>query len=186
MSFFRKLVGVAAPIVGGIFGGPVGAALGSAVGGSVQKRAAAPLAMPGPGPTGYTFDLGSSLMPVGARAAVMPTMGSLPALGRGVAGTIGYGAGMVIGRSRTIARAAGALCLKHPQWCSTIGGTAAIAALMESGQMPVPKRRRGRGLTPRDLRSFRRVASLVRGFCPTVRRIPSRAIHARKTGIIHA
>lgn len=34
-KFFKKLVGVAAPIVGGIFGGPAGAALGSSIGGAI-------------------------------------------------------------------------------------------------------------------------------------------------------
>lgn len=38
MGFFSKLVGVAAPIVGGIFGGPAGAAIGSALGGAVAGK----------------------------------------------------------------------------------------------------------------------------------------------------
>jgi hypothetical protein len=113
-------------------------------------------------------------------------MGSLPAIGGGIGRTIGFGAGMMVGRARSIARGAAALCIKHPQWCSTIGGVAAVGAMMESGQLPIPKRRRGRGLTPRDLRSFRRVARLIRVFAPAVRRIPSRALHVRGTGITHA
>lgn len=36
MSFFKKLLGVVAPIVGGLFGGPLGAALGGAIGGGVN------------------------------------------------------------------------------------------------------------------------------------------------------
>lgn len=43
MSFFKDLLGIAAPVVGGLFGGPVGAAVGTAVGGFVgadkQKKA---------------------------------------------------------------------------------------------------------------------------------------------------
>lgn len=38
MGFFSKLVGVAAPIVGGVLGGPAGAALGSAIGGAVAGK----------------------------------------------------------------------------------------------------------------------------------------------------
>jgi hypothetical protein len=121
---------------------------------------------------------------------VMPAMGSIPGVGARalpqIGRAIGFGAGVAVAKAGAIARGAAALCSKHPQWCSTIGGVAAVAALMESGQLPVPKRRRGRGLTPRDLRSFRRVARLIRVFAPTVRRIPSRALHVRGTGITHA
>lgn len=35
MGFFKKILGVAAPIVGGIFGGPAGAAIGSMIGGKI-------------------------------------------------------------------------------------------------------------------------------------------------------
>lgn len=177
MSLFSKLIprevrSLAPQIgtaVGTYFGGPIGGAIGGSLGGSL----------------GGSY----SAMPWSPPAMVQPV--ALPALGGiaarlGTMAGIGTAVGVAVGRGRTIMRAAGALCLKHPQWCSTIGGTAAIAALMESGQLPVPRRRRGRGLTPRDLRSFRRVASLIRGFCPTVRRIPPKAIHARRTGIVHA
>lgn len=116
----------------------------------------------------------------------LPTMGTMPGMVGRALPALGFGAGVVVARAGAIARGAAALCSKHPQWCSTIGGVAAVAALMESGQLPVPKRRRGRGLTPKDLRSFRRVARLIRVFAPTVRRIPSRALHVRTTGISHA
>ena len=133
----------------------------------------------------------TALQTVGARspAAPMPGPGMRPGASGGMMGAlpaIGFGVGMVVGRARQIARGAAALCIKHPQWCSTIGGVAAVGAMMESGQLPIPKRHRGRGLTPRDLRSFRRVARLIRVFAPTVRRIPHRALHVRGTGITHA
>jgi len=131
------------------------------------------------------------------RSSIMPqvqpgagVLGALPSMAgaaaRSIGGMVGFGAGVVVGRARAIARGAAALCIKHPQWCSTVGGIAAIGAMMESGQLPIPKRHRGRGLTPRDLRSFRRVARLIRVFAPTVRRIPHRALHVRGTGITHA
>jgi hypothetical protein len=137
--------------------------------------------------------LGGALAGLQSMKASMGAMPALPGIGVGVtrglpavARTIGFGAGLMVGRARAIARGAAALCIKHPQWCSTIGGVAAVGAMMESGQLPIPKRRRGRGLTPKDLRSFRRVARLIRVFAPSVRRIPSRALHVRGTGITHA
>jgi len=38
MSWFKKLIATAAPIVGGVFGGPVGGMIGSAVGGLLSNR----------------------------------------------------------------------------------------------------------------------------------------------------
>jgi len=135
--------------------------------------------------------IGGAISAVGSlRSSLTPAMGALPPIGgtavRTLPGMVGFGVGMAVGRGRAIARGAAALCIKHPQWCSTIGGVAAVGAMMESGQLPIPKRHRGRGLTPRDLRSFRRVARLIRVFAPTVRRIPHRALHVRGTGISHA
>jgi hypothetical protein len=39
--------------------------------------------------------------------------------------------------------------------------------------LPPIKRRRRKGITPRDLSSFRRVASLIKSYGPTARRVPS-------------
>ena len=52
MSIFSKLVGIAAPLVGGFFGGPAGFAAGSAVGAAFQKGPSAPAQTfaPAPGP----------------------------------------------------------------------------------------------------------------------------------------
>jgi len=164
MSLRRIINRAAGIVVGGLTGGVPGAIAG----------ALAPMGSPS-GPT------------------MLPAMGSLPGAGaiggavvRGLPGAIGFGAGVAVARAGAIARGAAQLCMKHPQWCSTIGGVAAVGALMESGQLPIPKRRRGRGVTPKDLRSFRRVARLIRVFAPTVRRIPPRALHVRGTGITHA
>lgn len=46
MDSLKQIVGIAAPIVGGVFGGPAGAAIGSAVGGYLTKKKM-PTAMPG-------------------------------------------------------------------------------------------------------------------------------------------
>ncbi len=82
------------------------------------------------------------------------TLGALGAAGRGVAG---------------IARGAASMCAKYPAWCVAVGGVAAVANLMHSGQLPVPRRRRRRGITPKDLQSFRRVANLVKHYSGPVR-----------------
>lgn len=172
MSLFKSIIGAAAPIVGGIFGGPAGAALGAAIGGAVArpKQVAAPLSLTG------------TLMP-----GVMPAMGALPPLvGGAIGGAVVAGGRVALMSARTIARSAVTYCRRHPAWCASIGGTAAIGAMIEAGQLPTIRRRRGRGITPRDLRSFRRVGSLIRGFCPTVRRIPARQLHVRRTAITHA
>lgn len=47
---------------------------------------------------------------------------------------------------------------------STIGGAvggAALGAYLDGGNQPAKRRRRGKGITARDLRSFKRVAKLV-------------------------
>lgn len=107
------------------------------------------------------------------QAGLPLSMGALPTLTRALPAVIGAGAGMMARGAGAVFRSAQTYCRRHPQWCATIGGTAAVGAMIESGQLPVIKRRRGRGLTPRDLRSFRRVASLIKGYCPTVRRVPT-------------
>lgn len=143
MSILRQVIGVAAPIVGGFFGGPAGAAAGMALGQAIQKPAAMPV-------SSFAAQPGSGM--------VYPAMGALPAIGA-AAGTVArFGVGIV---SRA-GRGAIQLCRRYPQWCSTIGGTAAVAAMIESGQLPMPKRHRGRGLSARDLRGFRRTSRLMR------------------------
>lgn len=174
MSFFRKIAQIAAPIVGGVFGGPAGAALGLQVSGALAKQPA-PMALSGP--TLVSTQSGS--------AVFTQAMGALPQLGRALP-MIGAAGGLVVSGARAAMRSAQVYCRRHPAWCAQIGGTAAIMAMIESGQLPPVPRRRGRGITPKDLKSFRRVANLVRGYCPTVRRIPSRSLHVRKTGISHA
>lgn len=154
MSLLRSLVGIAAPIAGAVLGGPAGFAIGSAIGGAVQR--------PTPSPV--------SVMPAASMQA-LPTLGALPQIGRAAgAGVMALG-GVAVAGARSAMRGAITLCRRHPQWCSTIGGTAAVAAMIESGQLPAPRRRRGRGLSSRDLRSYRRVHNLLAGFCTPKARI---------------
>lgn len=182
MSLFKsigKAIGgiarAVSPIASIIPGGAlVTGALGQ-LGMRSAKESVAPIMLSQPAPQ-------LSLMP----ASFPSMMGSLPTIGRAAGTAVGAVGGMVIARGASIARSAMAYCRRNPGWCASIGGTAAVSALIESGQLPVIRRRRGRGITPRDLRSFRRVANLVRGYCPTVRRIPHKALHVRRTGITHA
>ena len=151
MSIFSKIVGAAAPIVGGIFGGPAGAALGSALGAAISGHNGA--AQPGTG-------------------MIYPTMGTLPAIGAGAAGAaIGTAVRVGAGAVSKFGRGAIQLCRRYPQWCSTIGGTAAVAGLLQSGQLPMLRRRRGRGISGRDLRAYRRIHNVLAGFCAPKARI---------------
>lgn len=156
MSLFKAIGSVvkkAAPVLGTVAGMAYGGPAGAAIGGR----------------------LGSAVSGVGGAKLVASTgagMASLPPLIR--AGTIAAGAaGVVVRGARAIGYSAVSYCRKYPGWCSTIGGTAAVEALIRNGSLPPIKRRRRRGLTPRDLASFRRVASLIKSYGPTARRVPS-------------
>lgn len=153
MSLFKQILGVAAPIVGGIFGGPVGAALGTAIGGAINQPKQ-PLSMIYPPPS--LPGIGNSLLP------------TLPAIG----GAVATGGRLLAAGAGAAMRGAVAWCRRNPNWCATVGGTAAVAAMIEQGQLPMPKRhRRGRGISGRDLRSYRRVHNLLAGFCAPKARI---------------
>lgn len=148
MSIFKDIIGVAAPIVGGMFGGPVGAAIGSAIG---SKFAGESHAQPGSG-------------------MIYPTMGAMPAL-PAVGAAAGTAVRLGVGAVSRFGRGAIQLCRRYPQWCSTVGGTAAVAAMLQSGQLPMPRRRRGRGISGRDLRAYRRIHNVLAGFCAPKARI---------------
>jgi len=104
--------------------------------------------------------------------------GGLPPLpgGGGGLGRIGGGGlgGIIGGASRAIggaARGAATMCAKYPQWCLAVGGVSAVASMIQSGQLPAPRRRRRRGISSRDLTSFRRVANLVDRYSKPVHRM---------------
>jgi hypothetical protein len=158
MSFISRLWkgvrGVVAPAIGTAIGGPLGGVVGGVLAGSSQPRVpAAPVSsfasMPG---TGF-----------------QPAMAILPRTLTPLAPTIGRGAGMVVGAgiaaARRLAQSAATYCRRHPQWCSTIGGIAAVEGLIRSGQLPPIKRRRARGITARELQSFKRVTKTLNKWC---------------------
>lgn len=143
----------AGAIVGGAVGGPAGAALGQQVFGPSNLPALpggtrAITSAPGVGFTGR----GLSMTPMTTQQLIMS-------------------GGYSRGRVASINRAAGTMCAKYPQWCMSIGGVGAVASAMASGQLPIPRRRRGRGISPRDLRSFRRVANLIKHYAAPVHRM---------------
>lgn len=100
-------------------------------------------------------------------AGVMPGAGFLPALGA-LPAVAGAAVRVGIVGARAAMRGAITLCRRNPGWCSTIGGTAAVAAMIESGQLPAPKHRRGRGLSARDIRGFRKTVRLTRAVAGSV------------------
>jgi hypothetical protein len=104
----------------------------------------------------------TTVMPgAGLTSMLLPAMGALPAVA-GAAVRVG-----MVG-ARSAMRGAITLCRRNPGWCSTIGGTAAVAAMIESGQLPAPKHRRGRGLSARDIRGFRKTVRLTRAVAGSV------------------
>lgn len=150
---FSAIKPYAGAIVGGAVGGPAGALMGQQVMGSGPSALPALpggkiTAAPGVGFTGR----GLSMTPMSTQQLVMS-------------------GGYSKGRVTSINRAAGSMCARFPQWCMSIGGVGAVAQAMASGQLPIPRRRRGRGITPRDLRSFRRVANLIRHYSAPVHRM---------------
>jgi len=100
----------------------------------------------------------------GVGASLLPSMGSLPALGAAAGTAVRVG---MVG-AKAAMRGAIQLCRRNPGWCSTIGGTAAVAAMIESGQLPAPRHRRGRGLSARDLRGFKKTVRLMRATAMSV------------------
>lgn len=124
-----------------------------------------------------------------------PSISAMPSLGGGGGGggiatmgmmgfspqAVGRGAAAVVKGARAVPRAAVALCRKYPTWCSTIGGTVAVEALFNSGQLPLPKRRRGRGITAHELKAFKRVARFTHKYCaPVHHAMKSPAMRRRK------
>lgn len=161
MSILSKIVGAGRALISSPIGKVVGAALGGPIGTVLTAASTAYGAYQALKPQEQTP------MPGGAGLSGLPTMG----MGLGLSpATVGRAAGVAVGAARNVGKAAVNLCRKYPQWCSTIGGTVAVEALLHSGQLPMPKRRRGRGITAGELRSFKRVAKFTSRYCAPVHR----------------
>lgn len=106
---------------------------------------------------------------------------NLPPLPAIVAGGTAV-ARMGVAGARTIMNSAISLCRRNPQWCAGIGGTAAVAAMIQQGQLPTVRRRRGRGLSARDIRGFKRTHRLVRQVMATTPGVARRGRSGRAPG----
>jgi len=98
-------------------------------------------------------------------------------------GSIAAGGRVVMGAVRAVPKAAANLCRKYPQWCATIGGTAAVEAMIHAGQLPMPKRRRTKGISGHELKAFRRVARFTSKYCAPVHRAMKAPAMRRKGGL---
>lgn len=114
---------------------------------------------------------GGSIPPTGAQ------MASLPAIVRGGGAIAGRAAGPLGAAmsAGTIARSAMTYCRRHPAWCSTIG-LAGVAELIRGGSLPPIKKRRARGITGRELSSFKRVSRVLNTWC----KVPAPTQRARR------
>lgn len=156
MSIFGSIGSVVKGAAKGFLtGGLPGAVVGGALGGVAK------VAKPGTG-----------MIPGVAKTSI-PTLKTLPGGGGGALPPLIGGAVSMAGSAGralgNVGRAAANMCARYPAWCAGVGGVAAIATLMHNGTLPVPRRRRRKGITPRDLQSFRRVANLVKQYSAPVR-----------------
>lgn len=113
------------------------------------------------------------------------TMGMFPSsLGRALTPLAGVGGAAVrvgVAGAKRVYQSAAAYCRKHPGWCQTIGGIAAVEAMIQNGQLPAMKSRRGRGITATELKNFKRVARFTSKYCAPVRRAMSAPAVRRKS-----
>jgi len=175
-KLWKSVRSVAAPAIGGLLGGPAGMMVGNMLGGStkaVGQLPASPMPM-----SGFT----GSMPGAGFGGTLTRTAGPmmLPALGRGamaLAPMLGLGAGRAVGFAAGRAvRSAMTYCRRSPAWCASIGGMAAVEGLISSGQLPIIKRRRARGITGRELNNFKRVSRVLNTWC----KVPAPTQRARR------
>jgi hypothetical protein len=172
MSLFKSITNVAKKILSNPIATKVAAVIpgigtGVALAGAAYQAytAAQPARLPSPVSPSLPL-LGGVSQSFGGPSMSMAGMLSPATAGR----VLATGGRMVVAGGRSVARGAANLCRKYPQWCTTIGGTAAIEALMHSGQLPVPRRRRGKGITAHELKAFKRVARFTSKYCAPVHR----------------
>lgn len=159
----RKALRRLAPTVaqmgaGFLAGGPAGAAAAGLA--SLQKPPTVSGTM-----SGFLPQLG------GTMGAIAPALGSifgrvLPGAGA-IGGAVAVG-GMAMRGVGAAARAANAWCGRNPAWCVSVGGLPAVLSMVQSGQLPLMKRRRRRGLSGRDLRGFYKTSRLMRRVAGTI------------------
>ncbi len=148
-GFLKGAAGVIAPVLGEVFGGPVGGALGTALGGAVSARGGGggggvPMAFTGPA-------YGTGLPPAGR-----PQPPGLP--GGGSPGGMG---GFAQGLARGMGARGGARRMKVGRLSGAYIPAGFQEKMSPSGQIYLTRVSRGRGISARDLRSFRKVDRLI-------------------------
>jgi hypothetical protein len=150
------------------------------------------VAQPAFQPVSFRGEAMSAMQPTGFGGAVAgggrAVIRALPGAGRVAGSALGAATGGMVpsfgGGARgagNVNRSAAIYCRRHPQWCTQVGGVGAVASLVGSGQLPPIRRRRGRGISSRDLRAFGRVNRLLSRFVTMRRHVHVRS-HPRKGG----
>lgn len=137
---------------------------------------------PGVGAWGRVAQVALEALPAiyGAMTRPMPGMPG----GAGIGATGMYGgfgmpvaapAGMRVSRrGGRINASASSYCRRNPSWCTQVGGVGAVAQMVAGGQLPTIRRGRGRGISAREFRGFRKVHRVLSAFCAPRMRIRSR------------
>lgn len=157
---FKKAKGLirkVAPITS-LIPGPIGA---------ISMGASAIL---GPGSKAMRASTAAAAPPTFSVPSTMSMLPALPAITRALPAVGGAAVRVGVAGAKRVYSAAASYCRKHPSWCSTVGGIAAVEAMIGRGELPLPKRRRGRGITATELRNFKRVAKFTSKYCAPVRK----------------
>lgn len=172
MSWLSSIVKKVAPVaatVGKFIPGPIGtaaAAVGTVASAYYGAKAVGNVGSAAPVIPGAGQQL--------TTAGMFPSLGGVgTALGRSLPALAGGAVRVGVAGARRVYSAAAGYCRKHPQWCQTIGGIAAVEAMIGRGELPIPKRRRGKGITATELKNFKRVAKFTSKYCAPVRRAMS-------------
>lgn len=183
MSLLSKIGNIAKSAFTQAVGSTV-ASIGSTIIGGAVNTAATPVVAPMA--IGLPPSLPMQFQPQPLQSSMFPALPALGTIARAVlpgAGAVLAGGGRMIARgASSVYKSAVSYCKRHPQWCSTVGGIAAVEAMIGNGQLPVIKRRRGRGISATELKHFRRVAKFTSRYCaPTKRAMKAPAMRGKSS-----
>lgn len=170
MSLLSKLIQRIAPVAATF--GKLVPGVGTAVSLAGTAATAYYSSRSGPGAIGAQViqpGVGPS-MPSPITMGMFPGMTSIGRALPAIPALVGGAARIGVTGAKRVYSAAASYCRKHPQWCSTIGGIAAVEAMIGRGELPIPKRRRGKGISATELRNFRRVVKFTSKYCAPTKR----------------
>jgi len=173
---WKAVRGIAAPAIGMAVGGPMGGAIGSVLAGGAGRAIGQLPAAPMPGSQYHAQAMPGGSQTVGFALPALPAMGAAAMRLAPALGGLAAGARVGVAGARMLARSAASYCKKHPAWCASIGGLAAVEGLVRSGQLPPVKRRRAKGITGTELRNFKRVSRTLNKWC----KVPAPTQRARR------